>query len=146
MSYGYKSIKDQIVAVLSGVTSLKHVYSKDPKSVEQYPSAGVFAMGHTGRFDSMGLSGTNERVVQHVIRLYFRTDETNDPDYEDVLETVADDVLKALEANVTLNGSCEYSLPTTGNWSYGQKETPVRIFDIVQTSTLHLRRDTGELI
>jgi len=63
-----------------------------------------------------------------------------------VLESVADDVQAAFEANITLNGACEYSIPSSGVWSFGFKETPVRIFELIITSTVHVRRDTGTLV
>jgi hypothetical protein len=72
--------------------------------------------------------------------VYFRTDETNNPDYEDVLESVADDVINALEQNITLNNTCLYFIPVSGIWKDGQKENPVRYIEIVLASTIQAAR------
>src|SRR5947199_102090 len=103
---GYKPIKDQIVAVLQGVSSLKVVYGKLEKAFSGYPAACVFAKEHMSEYQTQGgVGGRNKRVYQHFIHIYFRTDENNDSDYEDVLESTADDVIAALEHNMTLNSA-----------------------------------------
>ncbi len=137
---GYKTIKDQLVTILQGVTSLKVVYGKEEKAVKQFPAACVSAKEHTSDFSSVGIGGTNERVYKHFVRIYFRTDEANDPDYEDILENVADDVISAIEHNVTLNGACEYAIPTSGVWRFADKESPVRLLELVVSARLHAQR------
>ena len=146
MSNGYKPIKDAIVSILGGVTGLKIVYGKEEKAIKQFPAACVSAQGDDEAFDSIGSSGTNEVNIRHIIRVYFRLDEQLDKDYEDILETVVDDIKQALRSNVTLNGTCEYSVPSFGQWRTGMKETPVRVYELTNTANVHLRRDTGELI
>jgi hypothetical protein len=54
--------------------------------------------------------------------------------HEDVLESVADDTIATLEGNMTLNDSCDWSMPTSGNWTFGEKEVPVRVLELVVTS------------
>ncbi len=142
---GYKTIKDQIVAILQTVTELEVVYGKDEKALKLFPSACVSAKEHTSRFYTVGSGGRNERQYQHYVRLYFRTDEVNDPDYEDILESVADKVVQAFESNITLNGVCNWAIPTSGIWRFGEKESPVRIFELVIASTAVIKRDTGVL-
>lgn len=146
MNVGYKPIKDAIVDVLEDVTSLKIVYGKEPKEVGQYPAACVSAHSDDEQFDSVGLSGTNEAVYRHFVRVYFRTDEANDPDYEDVLESVVDDIKAKIRQNINLNVTCEYAIPSSGQWGYGQKECPVRYYEMIVSSTVHMRRDTGVLV
>ncbi|HEX2910389.1 MAG TPA: hypothetical protein VH186_06240 [Chloroflexia bacterium] len=136
-TFGYKSVKDQLVAVLQGVSSLKAIYGKEEKKLTQFPAACVSAKEHSEEYHSMN---ANKRQLQHIIRIYFRTDEANDPDYEDVLETVADEVIAALVHNITLNNSCDYSIPISGQWTYGEKETPTRVFEIIELSTGHVIR------
>jgi len=143
---GYLSIKSAIVSILEGVTSLKEVYSKEEKAPADFPAACVSAKEHTATFCSVGAGGTNERRYNHLVRIYFRTDEENNPDYEDILESVADDVIFALESNVTLNNTCEYALPTSGTWRFGNKQVPVRFLELTVTSDVHVKRDTGELV
>jgi hypothetical protein len=145
-SLGYKSVKDQLVSILQGISSLKIVYGKEPKTITQFPAACVSAESDTEDFNSMGASGTNEVEIRHHIRVYFRTDEANDPDYEDILESTVDDIKQALRANITLNGVCEYATPAGGTWRNVEKEVPVRMYDMTTHASLHLRRDTGQLI
>jgi hypothetical protein len=131
MSFGYKTVKDAIVTTLQGVTSLKIVYGKEEKAIKKFPAACVSAKEHNNIYND--LAG-NSRSVVHYIRLYFRTDETNDPDYEDILESVADEVINALEHDVTLGGACEFTKPTNGVWGNADKEVPVRMLEITLES------------
>lgn len=128
MAYGYLSTKNAIVAILETVPSLKVVYPKEEKAISQFPAACVSAAGHTAELHD---TVSNRKHYQHFVRLYFRTDENNDADYEDVLETVADEVIAALEHDVTLGGAVDWSLPTSGTWGNGEKETPVRYLEII---------------
>lgn len=137
MSYGYKSVKDALVTKLQAVTSLKVVYGKEEKAIAQFPAACVTAKAHTAQLHD---SVANLKKYQHTINLYFRTDETNDADYEDVLESVADDVITALEADLTLGGVVDWSLPTSGNWRWASKETNVRVLEITFTSQARVVR------
>jgi hypothetical protein len=137
---GFISIKSQLVATLQTVASLKVVYGKEEKVFSGYPAACVSGNGYQGQFQTVGGSGANKETYQHFVRLYFRTDEANDPDYEDVLESVADDVIAALRHNVKLNNTCDYSLPLSGRWLDGQKESPVRVFEIIESATVYVTR------
>lgn len=142
---GYKTIKDQIVAVLQTVSELEAVYGKEEKALSKFPSACVSAKEHTSHFYTVGSGGRNEREYQHYVRVYFRTDEANDIDYEDILESIADKIVQALESNITLNGACNWAIPTSGIWRFSEKESPVRVFDLVITSNVVVKRDTGEI-
>lgn len=127
----YKPIKDAIVTILNTVDSLRVVYGKEEKSLGQFPAACVSAASHTAELHD---TVSNRKHYQHYVRLYFRTDETNDADYEDVLESVADEVIAALEHDVTLGGVVDWSLPTSGRWDFGEKETPVRYLELIVQS------------
>lgn len=139
---GQKIIKDAIVATLQTVSSLRAVYGKEEKQLNAggYPAACVSGNAYQGAFESLGLGGSNKEIYQHFIRLYFRTDELNDPDYEDVLESVADSVIAALRHNTSLNSTCDYSLPVSGQWKDGMKENPVRVFEIIEQATVLVSR------
>src|SRR2546423_15057508 len=104
----YLPIKNQLVAILQGVSSVAFVSGKEEKKLTTFPAACVSAKEHSSEYHTIGSGGANKRVYQHYIRVYFGTDEQNDPDYEDILESVADDVIVALEHNITLNSSCDY--------------------------------------
>ncbi len=137
MAFGYLPVKNQIVAILQGVSSLKVVYGKEAKQLGQFPAACVSAMGHENAFHDLA---ANDKTYHHYVRIYFRTDEANDADYEDVLESVADSVIAALEGNLTLNNTCDWAMPTSGNWGFGEKEVPVRYLELVVTSRARVVR------
>lgn len=137
MSFGYKPIKDAIVTILGTVSSLKVVYGKEEKALAKFPAATVSAKEHVAEFHD---TVANLKTYSHFVRLYFRTDEANDPDYEDVIESVADDVITALEHDITLGGAVDWSLPTSGVWKNGEKETNVRYLEIVVASRARVVR------
>src|SRR5579884_3819861 len=137
MAFGYKSIKDSIVTILGTVPSLKVVYAKEEKAIKQFPAATVSAKQHTAELHD---SVANLKTYQHFVRIYFRTDELNDADYEDVLESVADDVITALEHDITLGGVCDWSLPTSAVWKDMVKEAPVRVLEITVTAKARVIR------
>ena len=137
MAFGYKTIKDQLVAILQTVSQLQVVYGKEEKAIKQFPAACVSAKEHQAQFHD---TVSNLKQYQHFVRLYFRTDEGNDPDYEDVLETTADAVIAAIEHNLTLNGVVDWAIPTSGSWRNVLKETPVRMLEIVVTSKARVIR------
>jgi hypothetical protein len=139
---GYIPIKNALVAVLQTVGSVAVVYGKEEAAPTSFPAACVSAKDYVSNYESLGSHGLNKRIYQHYIRLYFRIDEKNDADYEDVLESTADDVLAALESNTNLNlgGTCDYSIPMSGQWLDGVKETPVRCFEIVNAATVLVSR------
>lgn len=131
MPFNYKTTKDALVTILQTVSSLKVVYGKEEKALAAFPAACVSAKGHTAELHD---TVSNRKHYQHFVRIYFRTDEANDPDYEDVLESVADDVIAALEHDVTLGGVVDWSLPTSGIWRNVEKEGPVRCLELTVQS------------
>ncbi len=137
----YKPVKDAIVTILNTLApaTLKVVYSKEEKKLENFPAACVSYVGHTAELHD---SVSNRKHYQHYVRVYFRTDETNDPDYEDVLGAVADTVIQALEHDLTLGGVVDWSLPTSGRWlaSPTIKETPVRYLELIVKSEARVIR------
>ena len=143
---GYKPIKDKLVSILQGISvngiSLFEVVSgKEEKKLKAFPAACVTAKEHSSDFYTVGKGGSNNRVYHHYIRLYFRTDENNDPDYEDVLELVADWVIFTLEQNSDpVSGVWDWMIPISGVWGEGEKQTPLRVFEIVVASTLKASR------
>ena len=131
MSYGYLPIKNALVTILQGVSSLKVVYGKEEKALAAFPAACVSAKGHTAELHD---TVSNRKHYQHFVRIYFRTDEEDNPDYEDVLESVADDVIHALEHDVTLGGVVDWSIPTSGIWRNVEKEGAVRCLELTVQS------------
>ena len=137
MSFGYKPIKDAIVSTLGTVSNLKVVYGKEEKEIKEFPAACVSAKDHTAELHD---TTANLKMYSHYIRLYFRTDEANDTDYEDVLETTADAVIAALEHDITLGGVVDWSMPTSGVWRNVEKQTPVRMLELTLVSKARVLR------
>ena len=140
MPFGYKPIKDAIVTKLNPLVTagtLKVVYGKEEKAIKQFPAVCVSAKGHEAELHD---TVSNRKHYQHFVRIYFRTDEGNDPDYEDVLTTVADAVITALEADLTLGGVVDWALPTSGTWQNVEKETPLRCLELVVQSEARIVR------
>lgn len=132
---GFRTIKTQLVSILQTVSSVMVVYGKEEKELKQFPAVCISGDDYQGEYLSIGTGGSNQETYQHIIRIYFRTDEANDPDYEDILESVVDDVIAVLRHNITLNGSCDWSLPISGRWDFGTKEVPVRFFELKENAT-----------
>ena len=137
MSFGYKSIKDALVTILGTVSELKVVYGKEEKALGQFPAATVSAKEHTAELHD---TTANLKNYAHYVRLYFRTDDENNPDYEDILETTADAVIAAIEHDMTLGGVVDWSLPTQGIWRNVEKETPVRMLELTVMSRARVVR------
>lgn len=137
MAFGYKSIKDQLVLICQNVASVKVVYGKEEKLLKQFPAVCVTAKEHTAEFHN---SVSNMKQYQHYVRIYFPVDEHNSADYEDVLEKTADDVIVAIEHNLTLNGSVDWAVPTSGVWKAGNKEVATRMLEIIVTSKASVPR------
>ena len=135
----YKAVKDALVAILQGVTQIKVVYDGERPKLDKFPAACVSAKSHTATLHD---TVSNSKTYQHFIRIYFQTNSTTDADYEDVLEQVADAAIAALESNLTLSGTCDWSLPTSGEWrsSPTAKEVPVKYIELVVTSRARVVR------
>ena len=71
------------------------------------------------------IGGANKRTYEHYINLYFRTDENNDPDYEDILATTADAVIAAIDHDITLGGTVDWAIVSSSEWTEGKTETPL---------------------
>jgi len=141
MSFGYKPVKDGIVAILNTLKPdvLKEVYTKEQKELTAFPCTTIEAKEDSADFHD---TVSNLKVYQHFVRIYFRTDEKNDPDYEDVLETAVDAVKAALEHDITLGGICDWAMPTSGIWKGdpNTKNTPVRFYEMTVTTKARVVR------
>jgi hypothetical protein len=56
------------------------------------------------------------------------------------LQGIADAIISAIEANVTLNGACDFARPTASKWLYAERELPVRIVEITVEATKRVNR------
>lgn len=132
----YAGLLTALQATLSTVTGLT-VSIGEKKALGTFPYACISNLNHDNEFKD--LAG-NKRQYQFVIRFYYRTDNTNDPDFEIKLATVVDSVISILEHEVTLGGVCDFATPSKGNWTYGEKEVPVRICEIKITANGRILR------
>lgn len=114
----YVALDTQIRAVLAGISALNAVYDHEVKELKKYPAAAVSPQEHNNQ---PGDTAANIRIFTFVIRLYIRIDENDD--YEANMRSLVDSVLTALEANPTLNSSCDFHKATKGKWAVQERET-----------------------
>ena len=135
----YKAVKDALKTILGTVTQISVVYDGEKPKLVKFPAACVSAKGHVAQLHD---TVSNSKTYQHFVRIYFQTNQEQDADYEDVLESVADAAITALEHDLTLGGTCDWSLPTSGDWrgSPTAKEVPVKYIEIVVTSRARVVR------
>jgi hypothetical protein len=122
---GYVSISKGIVTLLETITEISETYNHEPKELGQFPCATVTSLEHNNTVNDLA---ANRRVYTHVIRCYYRTDIAEDA--ETILRGIADKVIETIEANISLDGSCDFSSPTRGRWGYVDREIPLRYFEI----------------
>jgi hypothetical protein len=131
----YESIKTQLVATVSTVNLLNHVYDHEPKEIAKYPAATVTAVGHRNKeYDT----SANRRVFQFHVRCYYRTEDAQSAETE--LIKVADALISAIESNYTLGGSCDRCEATEGRWYFVERELPVRYFEILVSAIKRVNR------
>lgn len=121
----YTTIGSAIKTILDGITEFNVVYNYEPKELLKYPAGTVTAQAHNNEFAS---TRSNVRVYTFNIRLYFRTDTAEDA--EGILRGLTDKVIEAIEADVTLSGACDYAFPISADWSFVEREVPLRAVSI----------------
>lgn len=131
----YVAIGTEIKNVLLTITDFNLVYGYEPKELLKYPSATVTASSHEDSFSS---TSKNQRNYKFAIRLYYRTDTAEDA--EGILRDLTDQVIIILEANPSLNGSCDFARPISANWLYQEREVPVRVVEITLEALVRLPR------
>lgn len=131
----YYDIANGIKTILDTVTELKAVYANEPDLLEKYPAAAVLTRGHR---DSVHDTAANRRNYIFNIRIYYRADILEDA--ENILRKVVDKVLSALEADITLGGTCDFHQATNGDWDYANKDVPVRVAVLTIEATVRRNR------
>jgi len=121
----YVAISYAIVSLLSEITELLAVYSKEPAELLKYPCATVSSISHQNVPND---TAANRRCYSHIIRLYYKLDSANDA--EGILRSIADLVIDKLESHVSLNDTCDYSTPSKGIWRSAEREVPVKVVEI----------------
>lgn len=129
----YTTIAAALTTLLRGVAALKVVYDYEPKEIASedllggYPAATVSALSHANSFHDLA---ANQRIYSFMVRLYYPTPDGRDADAESTLRSVMDTIITTLEADVTLNGSCEWAKPTDASWSFQMREIPLRVVEL----------------
>jgi hypothetical protein len=135
----YVSIAEQLVQILNDIESIEVVYDHEPKELGKYPAACVTALGHKNSFND---TVANKREFSFMIRLYHYIDSGEDGaiDSEQILRQVTDDVISAIESNITLNNSCDWADPSEGKFLYQERELPMRLVEITVTAKKRVLR------
>ncbi len=131
----YVSISGGIKDILDDITDLKEVYAEEPQALLVYPCATISAVSHADNFAD---TARNQRTFTFMIRLYQRVNDVAHG--ESVLLGIADDVIGVIEDDPTLGGTCDFARPTRGNWTYVERETPVRVCEITVEALLQIAR------
>lgn len=121
----YVSIATAIYNLLLEIPELQAVYLKEPAELLRFPCATVSSAEHENVAQD---TAANRRRFSHVIRLYHKQDSANT--VEPIMRDIADKVIAKLEANVSLQNSCDYSTPTRGVWARPEREVPVLLVEI----------------
>jgi hypothetical protein len=121
----YVAIATAIKNLVDEVTELLVVYEKEPPELLQFPCATVSSIEHENVAQD---TAANRRRYSHMVRLYHKQDSANT--VETILRDLADKVIAKLEANVDLQGSCDYSTPNRGTWRNAEREVPVKVVEI----------------
>lgn len=127
----YVTIAAGIKTLLDTVDGLAVVYDHEAKELANYPAATITAAGHENSFADLQ---ANKRMYSFYIRVYYRTADADTA--ESAVRTIVDDIIAAIEADVTLSGTCDYAMPTRSTWAYVEREVPLRYAQItVQAKT-----------
>lgn len=118
----YVSLGSALTTILESISDINAVYNHEPKELKDYPAVTVTALRHQDTFSD---TAANKRVFTFNIRVYFRTDVEQDA--ESVLRGIVDQIISAIESNVTLSGACDFARPTEAVWDYQERELPVRV-------------------
>lgn len=131
----YTAIAAGIKNILDGVTGLAVAYDYEPKELGQYPAATLTALSHADTFADLA---ANSREFTFAIRVYYRTEDAASA--ESVVRGIVDDIIAAIESDVTLGGVCNWAKPTGGTWAFGEREVPVRYCQITLTARIRVMR------
>ena len=129
----YVTLAAAIQSLLQTIPAIKVVYDYEPKELASedlsggYPAATVSALSHANAFNDIP---ANRRQYSFMVRLYYSTADGRDSDAETTLRSVVDGVITTLEHDVTLGGACDWARPTEGNWSYQEREIPLRVVEV----------------
>lgn len=116
----YQSIGSALKTIVQGVSGFASVYDEAPTEMVPHPYALIIPTGHQSNF---GSTQRNLREYNFQITLYHSQDIAG---YEAKLRQLADAVLDAVEANTSLNSTCEYNRVTSGSWGWVETQKPMR--------------------
>ena len=121
----YTAIAAALVTICETITEVMEVYDHEPKELVDYPAITISAAGHDNAF---GDTAANRRMFTFNIRCYVRANDTGAS--EVLARSMADKIITAIEANITLNGTCDFAKPSKGQFTYPPREIPVQAVEI----------------
>ncbi len=132
----YVSIAAQIKALILTITEVNVVYDYNEKQLDKFPAVTISMAGHENEFNDLA---ANRRIFRFFVRVYVRSD--SDSDAERILRIVADKVIEKIEGNVTLNGSCDFAMPTRSNPPvFLEREVPVYMLEMTVEARKRVNR------
>ena len=131
----YLTISAQIVTMLNTISDFNAVYDSEKKELEKYPCATVTALSHENEFAD---THHNIRRFNFNVRVYYRTADIDLS--EGIMQGEVDNVIATIEADPTINGSCDFAVPTSSRWGWAEREVPVRYCEITISAQVRLLR------
>ena len=129
------AIGNALKTILEGLNDFSVVYNYPEDELAQYPAAVIY---YKGQGDSFHDLQANRRVIQFGIMIFIRNDSPEDA--EESLRTVTDNVINALESNVTLNETCDWASPVSATVTPVEREIPVRVNEITVNAMCRVSR------
>lgn len=132
----YQTIKPKIIEILNTIADIAVVYNHDAKAFSKYPCATVSYSGHQNDFHDLA---ANRRTYNFTIRVYYET--TDAAKAEEMVGKIADLIIAAIEADVTLGGTCDWAIPTEGKMLYATDRDPaLRLIEITVSARKRMAR------
>jgi hypothetical protein len=123
------AIGQALKSKIQALTDLSVTYLTEERELLQYPAVTIMTNGWKSSFAD---TARNNNEYYFYIRLYYRND--NIPNAEATMRDLADKIFSALTADLSLNGTCDYSLPAMGRPLQARRETDVYVHLISLTA------------
>ena len=123
-------IKNKIVTVLEGVSSIKNVFGYATSNFNgNYPVANVTLLDGEGEIRS---NVHNLYFYRFKIEVFVMFGEVgfNPEEAEGVAVSILDDIMTAFNTKITLDGIVEYCMPVSWNTDYVDRENDVRVLSL----------------
>lgn len=132
----YVAITAKIKQLLTEITDITVLYDYVPDVLESYPAVTIQAQGHKNRFND---TASNIRSYQYLIRVYAML--TDNANAEASVQSISDQVIARLEANVVVTNVWDKALPTEAVYRTGAREIPVLAAEITAVFEKRVNRN-----